>query len=158
MKQKHSWEITDAFWEAAQPLIPQRERDGSKTYQRKPGGGRTPIEPRKVLEAIFYVLRTGIQWKALHTTFGAASAVHAYFLFWCGQGFFRALWVAGLEEYDEAKGIDWTWLSGDGCMTKAPLAQETVGKNPADRGGKRQQTPPARRRRRRAAANGGNRG
>ena len=158
MKQTHSWEITDAFWEAAQPLIPRRERDSNKTYQRKPGGGRTPMEPRKVLEAIFYVLRTGIQWKALPKTFGAASAVHAYFLFWCEQGFFQSLWVAGLEEYDEAKGIDWTWLSGDGCMTKAPLAQEAVGKNPTDRGKKWQQTPPARRRRGRSAGNCGNRG
>jgi len=131
MKQTHSWEITDAFWEAAQLLIPRRERDSNKTYQRKPGGGRTPMEPRKALEAIFYVLRTGIQWKALPKTFGAASAIHAYFLFWCEQGFFQALWVAGLEEYDEAKGIDWTWLSGDGCMAKAPLAQETVGKKMA---------------------------
>ena len=158
MKQKRSWEITDAFWEAAQPLIPQRERDSSKTYQRKPGGGRTPMKPRTVLQAIFYVLRTGIQWKALPKTFGAASAIHAYFLFWREQSFFQSLWVAGLEAYDEAKGIDWTWLSGNGCMTKAPLAQEAVGKNPTDRGKKWQQASPARRRRRRAAVNGGNRG
>jgi transposase len=158
MKQAHSWEITDAFWEAAQPLIPKRERDSNKTYQRKPGGGRKPMEPRKVLESIFYVLRTGIQWKALPKAFGAASAIHACFLFWCEKGFFQALWVAGLEKYDEAKGIDWTWLSGDGCMTKAPLAQEAVGKNPTDRGKKWQQASPAGRRRRRAAVNRGNRG
>jgi transposase len=92
------------------------------------------MEPRKVLEAVFYVLRTGIQWKALPKTFGAASAIHAYFRLWCEKGFFRALWVAGLAAYDDAQGIDWAWLSGDGCMTKAPLAQETVGKNPTDRG------------------------
>jgi transposase len=116
------------------------------------------MEPRKVLEAIFYVLRTGIQWKALPKTFGAASAIHAYFLFWCKQGFFQSLWVAGREQYDEVRGIDWAWLSGDGCMTKAPLAQEAVGKNPADRGKKWQQASPARRRRRRPAVNCGNRG
>jgi hypothetical protein len=58
------------------------------------------------------------------------------------------MWVAGLEKYDEVHGIKWTWLSGDGCMTKAPLAQEAVGKNPSDRGKKRAQTPYARRRKR----------
>ena len=158
MRQKHSWEITDSFWEAVQPFIPQKERDSSKTYQRKPGGGRPPIEPRTVLQTIFYVLRTGIQWKALPTTFGSSSAVHRYFRFWCETGFFYDIWVAGLERYDEVKGIDWTWLSADGCMTKAPLALETVGKNPADRGKKWQQTPYARRRRRRAACDSGNRG
>ena len=104
MKQKRSWEITDAFWEAAQPLIPQRERDSSKTYQRKPGGGRTPMEPRTVLQAIFYVLRTGIQWKALPKTFGAASAIHAYFLFWCEKGFFRRCGLPGLKRMTKLKG------------------------------------------------------
>jgi transposase len=141
MRQKHSWEITDEFWEAAQPLIPKKERNPEKQYKRNPGGGRPPMRPRKVFEAIFYVLRTGIQWKALPPSFGASSSVHRYFMFWCEQGFFKALWGAGLDRYDEVKGINWTWLSADGSMNKAPLAQETVGKNPTDRGKKWQQTP-----------------
>jgi transposase len=140
MKQQHSWEVTDAFWEAARPLIPKRERETAREYHRKPGGGCHAMNPRTVLEAIFYVLRTGIQWKAIPKTFGAASSIHRYFRFWCEQGFFQALWIAGLEHYEEGRGIDWTWLSGDGCMSKAPLAQEGVGKNPSDRGKKRKQT------------------
>jgi transposase len=139
MKQQHSWEITDAFWEAAKPLIPKRRRETAREYQRKPGGGRPAMNPRRVLEAIFYVLRTGIQWKALPKAFGAASSIHRYFRFWCEQGFFQALWVAGLKNYEEAGGIDWTWLCADGCMSKAPMAQESAGKNPADRGKKRKQ-------------------
>jgi transposase len=115
------------------------------------------MEPRRVLQAIFFVLRTGIQWKALPKDFGAASAIHAYFMFWCKKGFFLALWTAGLEQYDEVKGINWTWLSGDGCMTKAPLAQEAVGDNPTDRGKKRQQASFTRRRRRRAVVYSSNR-
>ena len=122
-------------------LIPKKERDSKKVYKRKAGGGRPPLEPRKVLEAIFYVLRTGIQWNAIPKSFGSSSAIHRYFQFWCEKGFFKALWALGLEKYDEAKGINWTWLSADGCMTKAPLAQESVGKNPTDRGKKWQQAP-----------------
>jgi len=158
MKQKHSWEITDEFWAFAEPLIPKKTRDPDKEYRRKPGGGRRPIEPRKVLEAIFFVLRTGIQWKALPKDFGASSAVHRYFMFWSEAGFFKALWACGLRKYDEAKGINWTWLSGDGCMTKAPLAQETVGANPTDRGKKREQAAYVRGRRRGAPCDGNNRG
>ncbi|MDR0473703.1 MAG: transposase, partial [Treponema sp.] len=79
MRQKKSWEITDWFWEAAQRLIPQKARDCNKVYQRKPGGGRPPMEPRKVLKAIFYVLRTGIQWNAIPKEFGSSSAIHHYF-------------------------------------------------------------------------------
>jgi len=51
-------------------------------------------------------------------------------------GFFVALWRAGLAEYDEMEGIAWSWQSIDGAMTKAPLAQEAVGRNPTDRGKK----------------------
>ena len=98
------------------------------------------MDARMVLAAIFYVLRTGIQWKALPRSFGASSSVHRYFMYWCEQGFFKALWIAGLNRYDEAKGIDWTWLSGDGSMNKAPLALETVGPNTTDRGKKWEQT------------------
>jgi transposase len=145
MKQKHSWEITDDFWKQTEPLIAHKEQDSQKSYRRKPGGGRHPMEPRKVLQAIFYVLRTGIQWKALPKEFGVASSIHRYFRFWCEQGLFQAMGVAGFEHYDEASGIKWSWLSADGCMTKAPLALEAVGKSPTDRGKKREQTPYARR-------------
>jgi hypothetical protein len=62
--------------------------------------------------------------------------VHRYFRFWCEQGFFKAVWAAGLGAYEEAPGIRWTWFGADGCMTKAPLAQEAVGSNPTDRGKK----------------------
>jgi transposase len=157
MKQTHSWEITDAFWAMAEPLIPKKLRDPQKAYQRKPGAGRPPMEPRRVLEAIFYVLRTGIQWKALPNHFGSSSPVHQYFLFWSESGFFKALWARGLQKYDEAKGICWTWLSADGCMTKAPLAQETVGANPTDRGKKRQQAAYVRRRQGSTSCHGKNR-
>jgi transposase len=69
---------------------------------------------------------------------GPQAQVHRYFQFWCEHGVFAALWKAGLAKYEEVKGIDWTWLSADGCMTKAPLAIETAGKNPTDRGKKRE--------------------
>jgi transposase len=158
MKQKHSWEITEEFWEAAEPLIPRKQRDPDREYRRKPGAGRPPMKPRSALAAIFYVLRTGIQWKALPAAFGASSSVHRSFQFWYEQGVFAARWKAGLAKYNEAKGIDWGWLSADGCMTKAPLALQTVGKNPTDRGKKGEQTPSSCRRRGSSLGAGSNRG
>jgi transposase len=65
------------------------------------------MDSRGVLEAIFHVLRTGIQWKAMPKDFGAAISIHRYFRFWREQGFFKDMWIAGLENYDEADGIDW---------------------------------------------------
>jgi len=51
-----------------------------------------------------------------------------------------------LAEYDEMEGIAWSWQSIDGAMVKAPLAQESVGPNPTDRGKKWEQTKRSRRR------------
>jgi transposase len=133
-----SWEVSDAFWAIVEPLIPKAERDKEKQYKRIAGGGRKPLESRKVFSAIVYVLRTGIQWKALpKEVFGSPSAIHRYFREWEQRGFFRELWKRGLAEYDDMEGIAWEWQSIDGCMNKAPLAREGVGPNPTDRGKKR---------------------
>lgn len=104
------------------------------------------MPPRRVFEAIVYVLRTGIQWKALPKEFGSASAVHKYFRYWEAQGFFLSIWRAGLAEYDGMDGIAWEWQSVDGALGKAPLAIECVGANPTDRGKKRTQAKPPYRR------------
>jgi transposase len=137
-KSKKSWEISDEFWEAIKDKVPKRKRIAEKKYKRKPGAGRKPLESRKVLAGIFYVLRTGCQWKALPKEYGAASSIHQYFMEWADAGFFDEIWRAGLQKYDELKGIVWEWQSVDGCMVKAPLAREAVGHNPTDRGKKRE--------------------
>ena len=133
-KSYKSWTISDAFWEAIKEEIPDRSRNPEKEYQRKPGGGRKPLPKRQVLEGIFYVLRTGCQWKAVPKEYGAGSSIHQYFQEWAVAGFFEKIWAKGLETYDELEGIGWEWQSVDGCMVKAPLARESVGKNPTDRG------------------------
>lgn len=140
MKEK-SWEVSEAYWRKIEPLVPVKQREQNRFFSREAGGGRKPVTARKIFEAIFYVLRTGIQWKAIPIeTFGCGgSTVHRYFQEWTAAGFFEALWKAGLAEYDEAEGIAWEWQSADGAMMKAPLAQEAVGPNPTDRGKKRKQ-------------------
>ena len=47
---------------------------------------------------------------------------------------FLELWRTGLERYDELKGLDWSWLSWDGALTKSPLGGGKTGPNPTDRG------------------------
>ena len=130
------WIVSDAFWARVEPLLPPRApRPSRGKYARKPGGGRKPKAARLVFEAIVYVLRTGCQWKALpEERFGSASAIHKRFLEWEKAGVFRALWQAGLAEYDDLAGIAWRWQSIDGALVKAPLALESVGPDPTDRG------------------------
>jgi len=141
MAKIQSWEVSESLWTKVKPLIPVLpKRLPKKKYKRKEGGGRKPMDSRKVFEAIVYVLRTGCQWKAIpKERFGSASSVHSYFLKWLRAGFFLNLWRAGLAEYDEMEGIAWEWQSIDGSTVKAPLAIECVGKNPTDRGKKWEQ-------------------
>jgi transposase len=133
MSKPKSWEVSDAFWNRVEPLVPVRQRSADKTYRRRACGGRKPKDARLVFEAIVHVLRTGCQWKALSAErFGSASAIHARFLEWEKAGFFEALWKAGLAEYDDLNGIAWRWQSIDGAMMKAPMVQEAVGPNLTD--------------------------
>ncbi len=92
MSHIQSWQVSDSFWERVKPLIPVPKRDSSKKYRRKPGGGRKPMDSRKVFEAIVYVLRTGCQWKSLpKEVYGSASSIHAYFQRLGTSGLFSCL-------------------------------------------------------------------
>lgn len=109
-----------------QPLLP--------VEPRKPKGGRPRMDNHQAMTAIFYVLRTGIQWKALPHEMGAACTVYDRFQYWQKQGVFKRMWEAGLQAYNEFKGIEWTWQAVDGAMIKAPLGGKGRGPNPTDRG------------------------
>src|SRR5439155_12531343 len=70
-------------------------------------------------------------WKALNATrFCPSSTAHDRFQEWVAAGVFQTLWECGLLAYDDLKGINWSWLSMDGCMTKAPLGGEKDGQKP----------------------------
>lgn len=148
MNKLRSWEVSEEFWLRVKPLIPSRGRNPEGFYTRKAGGGRKRADEKRIFEAIFYVLRTGIQWLAIpKEKFGYdGSTVHKYFRRWLEDGFFLRLWQAGLAEYDEMEGIAWEWQSADGATFKAPLGIEAVGPNPTDRGKKREQAQSASRR------------
>ena len=108
-----NYQIPDELWERIGSLLP--------PPKPKKKLGRPRMDDRRAMTAIFYVLRTGCQWKALPRTLGAPSTVHDRFQEWRREGVFEKMWHAGLLEYDERKGLDWEWQAMDGAMTKAPL-------------------------------------
>jgi transposase len=69
-------DVTDEEWALIEPLIPPAKR----------GGRRRGIDVREVLNAIFYVLSTGCQWKALPKDLPPKSTAHAYFMLWDWDG------------------------------------------------------------------------
>ncbi len=110
------WEVSDELWNRIEPLI--LEFDPPKET------GRPRINPRNVLDALIFRIRTGCQWKALPREYGSGSTVHRYFQEWTEQGVFGKAWRRMLMRYDQRRGIGWNWQSVDGSMTKAPLGGE----------------------------------
>lgn len=60
----------------------------------------------QAMNAIFYVLRTGIQWKALPREMGPASTVVTAFNIGRATACLSACGKLGRQAYDEAKGIE----------------------------------------------------
>ena len=111
--------IPDGLWNELEPLLP-------KHKVKHPLGCHKPRVPdRKVMNGIFFVLKTGCQWNALNETgICSSSTAHLRFQEWVKAGVFRKIWRKSLIRYDEVRGIDWSFLSMDGAMTKSPLAGE----------------------------------
>jgi transposase len=136
------WRMPDWLWEKIEPLLP-------PPPPHPLGCHRVGIPKRRVMDAILLVLRTGMQWNALRAfAICNSSTAHRRFQEWERAGVFHEIWRQGLLTYDEAVGIDWSFLSADGAMTKAPLGGEKTGPNPTDRGKKGRSarfspTPPA---------------
>ena len=83
-----SYEIPDALWNQIFHLINKPKRKKKKT-------GRPRMDERKAMTAIFYISRTGCQWKALPRSLGASSTVHDRFQQWRQDGVFKQMWIDG---------------------------------------------------------------
>jgi len=82
MKRKHyDTDLSDREWEVIRPLIPVHRGRGRKMT----------LELREVLDAIFYVVRTGCQWRALPGDFPKWSSVYYHFRKWVKDGTWRAI-------------------------------------------------------------------
>ncbi|SRR6266851_1478847 len=114
--------VSDAFWARVEPLVP--------PVGPKKKMGRPRMSDRAAFQAIYYVLRTGIQWNALPRSLGASTTVYDRFRLWREAGLFEALWLQSLLEFEDRVGLDLRWQSMDGVMTKAPLGGEKNGTKP----------------------------
>jgi transposase len=68
-------DLTDEEWALIEPLLP---------LGRKPPPHKPPVDRRRVLNALLYVLTTGCQWRQLPKDFPPKSTVHDYFVDWRG--------------------------------------------------------------------------
>ena len=74
MRRRH--ELTDVQWEAIRALLPGKAGDP----------GRTAADNRLFVNAVLYVLKTGIPWEDLPARYGKPNTAWKRFDRWCGSG------------------------------------------------------------------------
>jgi putative transposase len=91
-------DVTNAEWKILEPLIP----------PAKEGGRPRTTDMREVLNAIFYVDRTGCQWRALPHDFPPWSTVWSYFRTWRNDGTWQRIHTALREQVRVSMGREAT--------------------------------------------------
>ena len=74
-------DLTNEEWQIIEPLIP----------SVKPGGHPRTVDMREVVNAIFYLLKTGCAWEMLPHDFPPYSTVYYYFRRWQRQGLWEQM-------------------------------------------------------------------
>ena len=116
MKKSSRLECPEPLWKILEAFIPVKKVS--------PKGGRPSADLRKVVDGIFYAIRTGIPWNDMPRAYASSSTCHRYFQEWQEQGVFQMAWAECLARYDEEFGIDWSKLNIDSSQAKAPLGGE----------------------------------
>jgi transposase len=121
--------VSDELWKRIEPLLP---RPKPRRF-RFPG--RKPLEPRKVLTGIAFVLKTGIAWEDLppECGWGCGLTCKRYLRRWQRQGVWQKLHEVLLAELNGADRIDWSRALVDSASARAPCGGQGTGPNPTDR-------------------------
>ena len=121
MSQRYPTDLTEAEWAILAPLIP----------AAKCGGRPRTTNMREVINAIFYVLRGGCQWRLLPKEFPPHQTVYHYFRTWRCAGVWERMHDTLLGDLREASGrtcepsagiiesqtVQTTETGGSGAMT-----------------------------------------
>ena len=103
--------LSDAEWAFFAPFV----------IEAGPLRGRPPLDHRRVLDAIFWITRTGAPWRDLPDELGNWNSVHRQFRRWTVAGLWDVM-LQGLTEGggdDELQLIDSTIIRADHCAAGA---------------------------------------
>ena len=105
--------VSDTLWALVAPLLPERPP--------RPKGGRPPLDDRRALEGIVFVLRTGIPWASLPKAMGCGCGMTCWRRLrdWQAAGVFERLPRALLDRLGRANAIDWSRCSLDSASFPA---------------------------------------
>ena len=118
-----------ALWERIKTLLP-KPKERRFRYP-----GRKPIEDRKALTGILFVLKTGIPWEDLPQEMGCGSGMTCWRRLrdWHQAGVWEALHELLLAELNGADQIDWSRAAVDSRSLRALGGGQKTGPSPVDR-------------------------
>jgi transposase len=121
--------VSDALWERIEALLPPQKP------RRFRFPGRKPLDRRKILTGIIFVLKTGIPWEELPQEMGCGCGMTClnYLKAWQRAGVWPRLHHILLAELREADRMDWSRAAVDSTHARALGGGEKTGKNPTDR-------------------------
>lgn len=119
--------VSDELWNVIEPLLPK--------HPPRPEGGRPPVDDRKALTGILFVLKSGIPWEMLPQEMRCGSGMTCWRRLrdWQADGVWDRLHQELLKRLREADQIDWSRASVDSSSVRAVGGGEKTGPNPTDR-------------------------
>lgn len=112
--------VEDELWALIQPLLP------SAKPRRFRYPGRKPLDDRKVLTGIVFVLKSGIPWEMLPKEMGCGCGMTCWNRLdeWQRAGVWAKLHRLLLEKLEDAGAIDWSRAIVDSSSVRAVGAGE----------------------------------
>jgi transposase len=105
-------DIQNYQWELIEPLLPKKPK-------RDDGKGRPPKDPRKILNAILWVCRTGAPWNDVPSRYVPGSTAHRYFQEWVQSGVWERVLKKLAEDLKDRGKIDVSECFIDGTFASA---------------------------------------
>ena len=117
--------LPDELWQEIEPLLP-------PPPPPSPKGGRPPVDNRKALTGILFVLKTGIPWQALPTEAFDASGSSCWRRFdeWTDAGIWPELHRRLLNRLGKAGGVNLDRVVVDGQTVRAKKGARTPAPTP----------------------------
>jgi len=107
------WRLSDEQWAMIEPVL--------RAYDPPAGKGPARTDPRPIMDAVIFRLRSGCQWNRLPEEYPDDSTVHRHFQRWVERGVFDRIWAVVQEACEDLGGCDWAWQAADGWLGKARL-------------------------------------
>jgi transposase len=122
--------LSEQLWQRIEPLLPKNKKRRNVQY-----AGRKPVDARKVMTGIIFVLKTGVPWKSLPATsdFPSGHTCRRRLLEWDRQRVWHRLWQSILSELQAEGKLSWERGVIDSSSVRAGHGGEKTGTSPVDR-------------------------